>query len=171
MKQALFILAVALYLVSLCACGDQKIQSKSKQCSATQQVVQEQMANAIISAAIFVLLSLLVIYQSHHDQLFIRIIFKSMMLSTFNDTDIVRSYRDPGTIMIDKRSMTGKYIVRLSLTNMIMHTNAAVRLHLHQCIHSSVTVQFLRFQDVMHLKLAFASTKAFYCFYLCFTYH
>ena len=29
MKQALFILAVALYLVSLCACGDQKIQSKS----------------------------------------------------------------------------------------------------------------------------------------------
>lgn len=31
MKQALFILAVALYLVSLCACGDQKIQSKSKQ--------------------------------------------------------------------------------------------------------------------------------------------
>ena len=27
MKQALFILAVALYLVSLCACGDQKIQS------------------------------------------------------------------------------------------------------------------------------------------------
>lgn len=46
MKQALFILAVALYLVSLCACGDQKIQSKSKQDSATQQVVQEQMANA-----------------------------------------------------------------------------------------------------------------------------
>lgn len=46
MKQALFILAVALYLVSLCACGDQKIQSKSKQGSATQQVVQEQMANA-----------------------------------------------------------------------------------------------------------------------------
>ena len=45
MKQALFILAVALYLVSLCACGDQKIQSKSKQGSATQQVVQEQMAN------------------------------------------------------------------------------------------------------------------------------
>ena len=32
--------------VSLCACGDQKIQSKSKQGSATQQVVQEQMANA-----------------------------------------------------------------------------------------------------------------------------
>ena len=46
MKQALFILAVALYLVSLCACGDQKIQSKSKQGSATRQVVQEQMANA-----------------------------------------------------------------------------------------------------------------------------
>ena len=46
MKQALFILAAALYLVSLCACGDQKIQSKSKQDSATQQVVQEQMANA-----------------------------------------------------------------------------------------------------------------------------
>ena len=46
MKQALFILAVALYLVSLCACGDQKIQSKQKQDSATQQVVQEQMANA-----------------------------------------------------------------------------------------------------------------------------
>jgi len=46
MKQALFILAVALYLVSLCACGDQKIQSKSKQDSATEQVVQEQMANA-----------------------------------------------------------------------------------------------------------------------------
>ena len=46
MKQALFILAVALYLVSLCACGNQKIQSKSKQDSATQQVVQEQMANA-----------------------------------------------------------------------------------------------------------------------------
>ena len=46
MKQALFILAVALYLVSLCACGDQKIQSKQKQSSATQQVVQEQMANA-----------------------------------------------------------------------------------------------------------------------------
>lgn len=46
MKQALFILAVALYLVSLCACGDQKIQSQSKQGSATQQVVQEQMANA-----------------------------------------------------------------------------------------------------------------------------
>ena len=45
MKQALFILAIALYLVSLCACGDQKIQSKSKQGSATQQVVQEQMAN------------------------------------------------------------------------------------------------------------------------------
>ena len=45
MKQALFILAVALYLVSLCACGDQKIQFKSKQGSATQQVVQEQMAN------------------------------------------------------------------------------------------------------------------------------
>ena len=45
MKQALFILAVALYLVSLCACGDQKIQSKSKQGSAPQQVVQEQMAN------------------------------------------------------------------------------------------------------------------------------
>ena len=42
----LFILAVALYLVSLCACGDQKIQSKQKQDSATQQVVQEQMANA-----------------------------------------------------------------------------------------------------------------------------
>lgn len=42
MKQALLILAVALYLVSLCACGDQKIQSKSKQGSATQQVVQEQ---------------------------------------------------------------------------------------------------------------------------------
>ena len=42
MKQALFILAVALYLVSLCACGDQKIQSKSKQGSATQQVVPEQ---------------------------------------------------------------------------------------------------------------------------------
>ena len=40
MKQALFILAVALYLVSLCACGDQKIQSKSKQGSATHQVVQ-----------------------------------------------------------------------------------------------------------------------------------
>ena len=46
MKQALFILTIALYLVSLCACGDQKIQSKSKQGSATQQVVQEQMANA-----------------------------------------------------------------------------------------------------------------------------
>ena len=46
MKQALFILAVALYLVSLCACGDQTIQSKSKQGSATRQVVQEQMANA-----------------------------------------------------------------------------------------------------------------------------
>ena len=46
MKQALFILAVALYLVSLGACGDQKIRSKSKQDSATQQVVQEQMANA-----------------------------------------------------------------------------------------------------------------------------
>ena len=46
MKQALFILAAALYLVSLCACGDQKIQSKSKQGSATRQVVQEQMANA-----------------------------------------------------------------------------------------------------------------------------
>ena len=46
MKQVIFILAVALYLVSLCACGDQKIQSKSKQDSATQQVVQEQMANA-----------------------------------------------------------------------------------------------------------------------------
>ena len=46
MKQALLILAVALYLVSLCACGDQKIQSKSKQGSAIQQVVQEQMANA-----------------------------------------------------------------------------------------------------------------------------
>lgn len=46
MKQALFILAVALYLVSLCACGDQKIHSKSKQGNATQQVVQEQMANA-----------------------------------------------------------------------------------------------------------------------------
>ena len=45
MKQALLILAVALYLVSLCACGDQTIQSKSKQGSATQQVVQEQMAN------------------------------------------------------------------------------------------------------------------------------
>ena len=45
MKQALLILAVALYLVSLCACGDQKIQSKSKQGSATRQVVQEQMAN------------------------------------------------------------------------------------------------------------------------------
>ena len=46
MKQVLFIIAVALYLVSLCACGDQKIQSKSKQDSATEQVVQEQMANA-----------------------------------------------------------------------------------------------------------------------------
>ena len=46
MKQALFILAVALYLVSLCACGDQKIQSKQKQDSATQQVVQEQISNA-----------------------------------------------------------------------------------------------------------------------------
>ena len=46
MKQVLFILAVAFYLVSLCACGDQKIQSKSKQDSATEQVVQEQMANA-----------------------------------------------------------------------------------------------------------------------------
>lgn len=46
MKQVLFILAVAFYLVSLCACGDQKIQSKSKQDSATKQVVQEQMANA-----------------------------------------------------------------------------------------------------------------------------
>lgn len=46
MKQALFILAAALYLVSLCACGDQTIQSKSKQGSATRQVVQEQMANA-----------------------------------------------------------------------------------------------------------------------------
>ena len=46
MKQTLFVLAVALYLVSLCACGDQKIQSKQKQDSATQQVVQEQMANA-----------------------------------------------------------------------------------------------------------------------------
>jgi len=46
MKQTLLILAVALYLVSLCACGDQKIQSKQKQSSATQQVVQEQMANA-----------------------------------------------------------------------------------------------------------------------------
>ena len=46
MKQALLILTVALYLVSLCACGDQKIQSKSKQGSAIQQVVQEQMANA-----------------------------------------------------------------------------------------------------------------------------
>ena len=45
MKQALFILAIALYLVSLCACGDQTIQSKSKQGSAPQQVVQEQMAN------------------------------------------------------------------------------------------------------------------------------
>ena len=43
MKQALFILAVALYLVSLCACGDQTIQSKSKQGSATRQVVQERM--------------------------------------------------------------------------------------------------------------------------------
>ena len=42
MKQVLFILAVAFYLVSLCACGDQKIQSKSKQDSATKQVVQEQ---------------------------------------------------------------------------------------------------------------------------------
>ena len=31
MKRASFILAVALYLVSLCACGNQKIQSKSKQ--------------------------------------------------------------------------------------------------------------------------------------------
>lgn len=30
MKQALFILAVTLHLVSLCACGDQKIQSQSK---------------------------------------------------------------------------------------------------------------------------------------------
>ena len=46
MLLALFILAVAFYLVSLCACGDQKIQSKSKQDSATKQVVQEQMANA-----------------------------------------------------------------------------------------------------------------------------
>lgn len=46
MKQVLFILAVAFYLVSLCACGDQTIQSKSKQGSATRQVVQEQMANA-----------------------------------------------------------------------------------------------------------------------------
>lgn len=46
MKQVLFILAVALYLVSLCACGDQKIQSKPKQDSAAKQVVQEQMANA-----------------------------------------------------------------------------------------------------------------------------
>ena len=46
MKQVLFILAVALYLVSLCACGDQKIQSKPKQDSAIEQVVQEQMANA-----------------------------------------------------------------------------------------------------------------------------
>ena len=46
MKQVLFIIAVALYLVSLCACGDQKIQSKSKQDSAIEQVVQEQMANA-----------------------------------------------------------------------------------------------------------------------------
>ena len=46
MKQALFILAAALYLVSLCACGDQKIQSKPKQDRATEQVVQEQMANA-----------------------------------------------------------------------------------------------------------------------------
>ena len=45
MKQALLILAVALYLVSLCACGDQTIRSKSKQGSATRQVVQEQMAN------------------------------------------------------------------------------------------------------------------------------
>ena len=45
MKQALIILAVALYLVSLCACGDQKIQSKPKQDSATKQVVQAQMAN------------------------------------------------------------------------------------------------------------------------------
>ena len=46
MKQVLFIIAVAFYLVSLCACGDQKIQSKPKQDSATKQVVQEQMANA-----------------------------------------------------------------------------------------------------------------------------
>ena len=46
MKQVLFILTVAFYLVSLCACGDQKVQSKSKQDSATKQVVQEQMANA-----------------------------------------------------------------------------------------------------------------------------
>lgn len=46
MKQVLFIIAVALYLVSLCACGDQKIQSKPKQDSATKQVVQAQMANA-----------------------------------------------------------------------------------------------------------------------------
>ena len=46
MKQVLFVLAVALYLISLCACGDQKIESKQKQDSATQQVVQEQMANA-----------------------------------------------------------------------------------------------------------------------------
>ena len=46
MKQALLILAAALYLVSLCACGDQTIRSKSKQGSATRQVVQEQMANA-----------------------------------------------------------------------------------------------------------------------------
>ena len=43
MKQVLFILAVAFYLVSLCACGDQKIQSKPKQDSATKQVVQAQM--------------------------------------------------------------------------------------------------------------------------------
>lgn len=49
MKQALFILAVALYLVSLCACGDQKIQSKSKQGSATQQVVQEQILSCLHS--------------------------------------------------------------------------------------------------------------------------
>ena len=46
MKQVLLVLSVALSLVSLCACGDQKIQSKQKPGNATEQVVQEQIANA-----------------------------------------------------------------------------------------------------------------------------
>ena len=46
MRKFTAILLAAALALSLCACGDQKVQSKSKQDSATEQVVQEQMANA-----------------------------------------------------------------------------------------------------------------------------
>ena len=46
MKRFFAAILVGITVLSLCACGDQKIQSKSKQDSATKQVVQEQMANA-----------------------------------------------------------------------------------------------------------------------------